>query len=62
MIPDDDLHQRTLHSLLAPPKAPRLSAAEQKVVNEVREEWEQQQENERLMLLEYKCSKLPLLW
>jgi hypothetical protein len=61
LIPDDDRHQQTLRSIMTPPKA-KISYQEQKIVAEVRREWETQQENERLMLLEYKCSKLKSYW
>jgi hypothetical protein len=58
MTPDNDRHQQTLRSLLAPPKALRVSAAEQRIVEQVRREWEEKQEFERLALLQHKCNKL----
>jgi len=62
LAPDAD-RARILNSLMAPPQAPKLSAAEQRVVAQVRAEWEQEQENERLMLLQHKCNKLQyFLW
>jgi hypothetical protein len=57
LSPDTDCHHEKLHSLLEPKKAP-MSYAEQKIVAEVRREWEERQEIERLMEIAYKRNKI----
>jgi len=67
VLTDDDLYQSQRAALglspdrqeqiLPEPAKPAVSYEQQKIIDQVRQEWEAQQELERLMVIEHKCNQ-----